>query len=90
MAKVTAPVEGFAGVVIGVTFTDGSGVAETESQIAYFERHGYELEHAAVAKSLEDNTKSELEAIATSEGVEFKGPINKPDLVALIQAKRSE
>ena len=88
MAKVTAPVKAFTGTVIGVVFADGSGTAETESQIAYFERQGYTVE--AAAKSLDDNTKAELEAIATSEGVEFKSPINKPDLVALIQAKRSE
>ena len=88
MVKVTAPVEGYTGTVIGVVFVDGSGIAETESQIAYFERHGYELE--AATKTLDENTKAELEAIASGEGVEFKNPINKSDLLALIQAKRSE
>ena len=88
MVKIRTPVKGFTGTVIGVAFADGSGIAETESQIAYFERHGYTVE--AEAKTLEDNTKAELEAIAVAESVEFKSPINKPDLVALIQAKRSE
>ena len=88
MVKIRTPVKGFTGTVIGVAFADGSGIAETESQIAYFERHGYTVE--AEAKTLDENTKAELEAIASDEGVEFKSPINKPDLVALIQAKRSE
>jgi hypothetical protein len=39
-------------------------------------------------KPLEDQSKVELEATATAENVEFKNPINKPDLIALIEENR--
>ena len=92
-AIVITPIEKFTGTVIGVNFVDGKADVDGEGQIAYFKRHGYEVILApveAVEKTLDENTKAELEAIASGEDVEFKNPINKSDLVALIQAKRSE
>lgn len=92
MATVRTPVEGFTGNVIGVQFVDGVGEAEGEAQLAYFERQGYAIgdleEEAEPDNSLEGRSKAELEQIATDEGVEFKAPINKTELVGLIEAKR--
>jgi hypothetical protein len=41
--NVSAPVEGFAGEVAGVTFVDGTAEVDTSqaSALAYFRRHGY-------------------------------------------------
>ena len=93
MVAVRTPVEGFTGNVVGVQFTDGVGEADEDSQLAYFARQGYTVggdaetaDDAAVV--LLDLTKADLEQIALDEGVEFKAPINKPELVALIEAKR--
>lgn len=93
MVAVRTPVEGFSGVVVGVQFTDGVGEADEDSQLAYFARQGYDIgdvDEAAddAAVVLLDLTKADLEQIALDEGVEFKAPINKPELVALIEAKR--
>jgi hypothetical protein len=46
MAIVTAPVEGFSGVVVGVQFKDGTGETAEPAQIQYFTRHGYKVEQA--------------------------------------------
>lgn len=45
MATIKTPVEGFDGVVVGVTFTNGSGKTSDPAKIQYFERHGYGVEH---------------------------------------------
>lgn len=42
--KVTAPVIGYAGVVAGVVFTDGAGHTADPHALAYFARHGYQLD----------------------------------------------
>lgn len=47
MAKITAPVKGFEGKVVGVRFIDGIGEATEAHQIAYFERQGYTVEGGA-------------------------------------------
>lgn len=41
MAKITAPVKGFNGVVVGVTFTDGTAETDSEQAVNYFRRQGY-------------------------------------------------
>lgn len=93
VAIVHTPVGGFTGNVIGITFVDGSADVDNEGQIAYFERHGYQVIFAPVEpveKTLDEQSKAELEATAEAAGIEFKNPINKADLVALIQANRPE
>lgn len=53
MATVTAPVEGFSGIVAGVAFDDG--VAETRDRAAlnYFRRHGYAIDGASLQTASE-------------------------------------
>ena len=42
--RVTAPVAGFAGVVVGVVFTDGVGHTSDATALGYFRRRGYTVE----------------------------------------------
>ena len=44
MAKITTPVEGFNGTVVGVTFVDGHGETDNPVALAYFTRQGYTVE----------------------------------------------
>lgn len=46
MARVTAPVKGFVGKVVGAMFDGGVATVEDELQLAYFRRHGYTVEEA--------------------------------------------
>lgn len=52
--RITTPVEGFTGVVAGVSFANGEGETDNEVALAYFRRHGYGIEavgkHAAPAE----------------------------------------
>lgn len=50
MAKITAPVKGFTGKVVGVMFDGGVATVEDERQLAYFRRHGYTVEEAEATK----------------------------------------
>lgn len=50
--KINAPVEGFTGIVAGVTFADGVGETDNENALAYFERQGYGIGKAD-AKSVD-------------------------------------
>lgn len=43
MAKITAPVKGFNGIVAGVQFKDGSASTDDTGALAYFRRHGYTI-----------------------------------------------
>lgn len=45
MAKVKTPVEGYSGTVAGVEFKDGSAETDNAGALAYFARHGYEIDH---------------------------------------------
>lgn len=45
MATITTPVKEFQGVVVGVTFTKGTGETSDPAAIQYFERHGYDVKH---------------------------------------------
>lgn len=44
MARVTAPVKGFTGKIVGAMFDDGVAETDDERQLAYFRRHGYAVE----------------------------------------------
>lgn len=45
MAKITAPVKGYTGDVVGVSFTDGVGETTDPGLLTYFTRHGYTVEN---------------------------------------------
>jgi hypothetical protein len=44
MAKITAPVKGYAGIRAGVQFTDGTAETDDEGALAYFRRAGYDVD----------------------------------------------
>jgi len=46
MAKITAPNADYIGKRAGVAFIDGVGETDEANAIAYFKRHGYEVEAA--------------------------------------------
>lgn len=47
--RITAPVDGFTGDVVGVRFVDGSAVTDDAAALAYFRRHGYLVKDDAQA-----------------------------------------
>lgn len=61
MAKITAPVKGFNGIVVGVTFTDGVGNTKDGAKLPYFNRHGYTVD-GPKAPTDADKAKAEKEA----------------------------
>lgn len=75
MARITTPVEGFTGVVVGVTFADGKGETDDQSAIAYFTRHGYTVEAekpapkkpTAAEKAAAEKAKADKEAADKAE-----------------------
>lgn len=75
MANITTPVKGFTGKVIGVAFADGKAETKDDAQIAYFRRHGYDVDTteddkaeakrvAAEAKKAEEAAKVEADRLA--------------------------
>lgn len=49
MVKVHTPVKGFTGTSAGVAFADGVGETDDPNALAYFKRHGYEVEDKKAA-----------------------------------------
>lgn len=92
MAKITTPVKGFTGVVVGVPFADGQGETDDESAIAYFNRHGYDVEAAEKAVTIPDGAPStdwkgdQLKAYAEKHELDLGSAKSKPELVAAIEA----
>ncbi|GAA4059807.1 hypothetical protein [Actinomadura miaoliensis] len=39
--RITTPVDGYSGDVVGVAFVDGQATTDDEAAVAYFRRHGY-------------------------------------------------
>lgn len=54
MAAIQTPVEGFTGLVAGVSFVDGAGESSDSSALSYFERHGYTISHDLPATGAEE------------------------------------
>lgn len=67
MAKITTPVEGYTGVVVGVSFADGQGETEDAAALAYFARHGYTVEHAEPDDEDEGDEVIDLEAMTVDQ-----------------------
>lgn len=67
MAKIIAPVEGFNGKVVGVTFVDGKGETKDEGQISYFVRHGYTVTGVKAVSATETDAEKEAKVKAEAE-----------------------
>lgn len=69
--KITTPVKGYTGTVVGVDFKNGEGKTDDEGAIAYFERQGYTVE--AEEKAKEPTERELLVAEAKALGIDAKG-----------------
>lgn len=91
MAKITTPVKGFTGTVVGVTFSDGQGETENEAALAYFARHGYTVESTEKAVEIPEGapstdwTGAQLKAYAEKHEVDLGSAKTKPELVKAIE-----
>ncbi|WP_437582726.1 hypothetical protein ACSAGD_10695 [Paramicrobacterium sp. CJ85] len=70
MHKVTAPVKGFTGTVVGVNFADGVGETGDAAQLAYFRRQGYTVEEKPKRAKKTTEPKGTVEEKPKSEGSE--------------------
>lgn len=93
-AIVNTPVKGFTGVVVGVSFVDGTADVDNEAALAYFHRHGYEVIYApAEAKTVEipegapstDWKADQLKAYAEKHDVDLGSAKAKPEIVKTIE-----
>lgn len=89
MAKVTTPVEGFTGVVVGVDFKDGVGETDSIPALEYFERQGYTIENDEPDFPEGDPTEKwkvdQLKAYATAKNIELGDAKTKDDILALVK-----
>lgn len=91
MATITTPVEGFTGVVIGVTFADGKGETKDDAKIAYFRRHGYGVSETEKAVEVPEGKPStdwkgdQLKAYAEKHEFDLGAAKTKPEMVKAIE-----
>lgn len=94
MAEIRTPVKGFTGQVAGVQFTDGVGETVDEAALAYFERHGYSIDHGTPAYPEGDPTEKwtvdQLKAYATAHDIDLTGVSGKDNVVAAVVSKAPE
>lgn len=102
MAKITSPVEGFSGEVVGVHFVKGTAEPDvvTESALSYFRRHGYTIDDGEPVdpnppypegEPSESWDVPQLKAYADAHEIEVKGDKRRKDpyLVAFAVAKQA-
>lgn len=93
MPKISTPVEGFTGVVVGVRFTDGVGETEDPIALAYFARQGYHVEvsesSTGEGKPTKKWTVPQLKAYADEQQIDISEGKTKDDILALIEATTS-
>lgn len=88
MTVVKTPVEGYNGKVAGVSFVDGVGETDDANALAYFTRHGYDVD--AVEAAYPDGAPSdewklpELLAWAADHNVDLGGAKKKADILAVV------
>lgn len=75
--RVTTPVRGFTGIVVGVQFTDGAGDTDNPTALAYFRRHGYTVSGEEHTPDSDDSDTTE-EAETGDEETEEETPVVKP------------
>lgn len=89
MARVTTPVKGFTGTVVGVTFVEGVGETDNPAALGYFARRGYTIE-AEEAPPFPDGKPAkawkvdELKAYAARHGVDLGEAKSKDEILAVL------
>lgn len=98
MATITAPVDGFTGRVAGVNFVDGTATATDPRALAYFRRHGYQVDRAVTSAAAPpaateattapsaESTAREIRAYAEAKGIDLDGASRKADMLEAIAA----
>jgi hypothetical protein len=99
MARIVAPVEGYTGLVVGVPFVGGAATTSDPGALAYFRRHGYQVDTGAASAPVEAPAPAavvpvlpakpkveDLRAYAEAKGIDLTGLSRKADLVAAIAA----
>lgn len=96
MAKITAPNREFTGKRGEVAFVDGVGESDDPTMLAYFKRHGYEIEGEGTSEEdgpafpegepTEDWKGDQLKAYAAAHEIDLGSAAKKADMVAAIQA----
>ena len=94
MAKITAPVKGFEGKVVGVQFSDGKAETDNEGALGYFLRHGYKVEGAHAPKKASPVypeglptgswKNDQLAAFAKDNDVDLAGASKKDEMLAIL------
>ena len=73
--KITTPVKGFTGTVVGVDFKNGEGETEDPAALAYFARQGYTV--GTEEKAKEPTERELLVAEAKTLGIDAKGKVDE-------------
>lgn len=90
MVKINTPVEGFDGIVVGVTFTKGAGETSDPAKIQYFERHGYTVESEAPADPFDPAKHNADEVLAYVAAIDDAEPeAHDAEVVRVVEAERA-
>lgn len=90
MAKITTPVKGFTGTVVGVSFTDGVAETDNAGAIAYFTRKGYGVEQEPQGPAFPEGTPDEswkgpqLKAYAKAKDITLGGAKKVDEILTVI------
>lgn len=76
--RVTTPVTGFTGTVVGVTFTNGAGETDDPQALAYFTRHGYTLGGGKTDKPEPVETDPEPDVLDDDTAADEENPVVMP------------
>lgn len=68
--NITAPVEGFSGTVVGVSFDNGKAQTSDTNAVAYFRRHGYKVEATQAEARKAEAAKKAADAAAEKAAAE--------------------
>lgn len=91
MAKITTPVKGFTGSVVGVSFKDGTGSTDDPTALAYFARQGYGIEQSDTPVEIPDGKPStdwkgdQLKAYAGQHEIDLGSAKSKAEIVEAIE-----
>jgi len=90
MPRITTPVAGYTGEVVGVSFTDGVGETTDDALLGYFRRHGYRIDEQDESVEIPEGkpsrqwNKPQLAAYAEREDIDLGDASTKDDILAVL------